>query len=235
MANLIALYRLQQVDRQLEEASQELNSLNSSDSGSNDFKEAEAALEKGRGEKREAERVLKNAELELATLETEKKQTEDKLYSGKITNSKELSQLERDIQQLTKRRDKLDEQVLNGMEKLENANQTLKVKEKLFEEAKSTLEREKNARESRVARLSQQLEELKLRRENFTRSLDEMLLEQYASLKERKAGLAIASLKKNSCSACYMMVSESTIQKVKTLELEYCSSCGRILYLDKEI
>lgn len=235
MANLIALYRLQQVDKQVEEIDKELQALADFDSGNSDYAKIEPTFEAAKAQRRDAERLLKDAELKLAALESEKTQSESKLFSGKITNSKELSQLERDLSQLGKQREKLDEQVLRAMDALEKANQDFFVKEKHLQESKIELEKEMNTRATRKENISRQLGGLKERRQSFSQALDESLLELYINLKERKGGLAIAKLQRNSCSACYMAAPQGTIQRVKALELEYCSSCGRILYLDKEM
>ncbi len=190
---------------------------------------------KAQSEKREADRLLKDAELELASVEAEKKQAQDKLYGGKVTNSKELSQLEKDLQQLDRRREKLDEQVLRGMDKIEKVNKEFSTKEQACNEVRTRCEADQSAHETRKEQLAKRLAELQTKRDTFTQSIDETLLERYANLKARKGGLAIVKVQKNTCGGCFMQVPESSMQKVKVLELEYCSSCGRILYLDKEM
>jgi len=234
MANLTVLYRLQQSDLQLEDNAEALSRLEGSSEGSEALRQAEAAWEKAKAEKREGDRKLKNAELQLASLENEKKQTQEKLYSGKVTNSKELSQLEKDLESLGKRRSQLDGEVLDFMDKLEKADALLVSSERKLAETKSQDAESHAAGESRKAELQKLRGELEARRQSLVQSLDEAILEKYQDLRKRHAGLAIVKLQKNSCGGCFMLVPESSIQKVKVLELEYCSSCGRILYLDKE-
>lgn len=233
-ANLMVLSRLQQTDTQWEEIQQELESFNSPN-GSAALQDIEKQLETAQGQTREEERILKDAELELAALEAEKKSVQGKLFSGKITNPKELSQLEKELQQLDRKRDKLDERILQQMEKVEKTKKDVGTQGNVLGQEKTRLEQEKNARKERKEFLEKRLLELQTKREALAQSLDESLLETYERLKKRKSGLAVVKIKKNSCGGCFMQVPQGLLQKVKSYELEYCSSCGRILYLDKEM
>lgn len=235
MANLIVLYRLQQADKQIDEIERELLALEGVLPGQEELESARKAYEESRSRKREADRKLKDAELELASLESEKKRVEEKLYGGKVTNAKELSQLEKDLDQLVKRREKLDERVLMGMEAVEKSDRELSGTESAFRGVEARAEGTRRALAERQERLRRQLEDLKARRQQLAESLESPLLEQYRGLRERKGGVAVVKLQKNSCGGCFMLVPESSIQKVRVLELETCSSCGRILYLDKEV
>lgn len=234
MPNLIALYRLQQADSQLEEFSSELSRLNAGGQGSAELEEAKSALEETRGKKREAERLQKDAELKLLSLESEKRKVEEKLFSGKVTNSKELEGYQRDLTQLVAQRGKLDDQVLRGMDSLESLGRDLQAKEAIVQEAQSREAQDAGDRQERIERLARQLEELKTRKESFLASIDELTLEQYHQLKERKGGIAVAKIQRMNCSACFMRVPDGIIKAVRALELETCTSCGRILYFDKE-
>ena len=51
-------------------------------------------------------------------------------------------------------------------------------------------------------------------------------------LRQRRAGRAVAMAKNGVCEGCGLTASNSKIQQARTgLELKYCSTCGRILYV----
>lgn len=232
--NLIVLYRLQQMDRQIEEVTQALESSSTSN-GKTELQDVEKRFETVQARKRDEERILKDAELELATLENEKKTVQTKLFSGKITNPKELSQLEKELEQIDKRREKLDDRVLRQMEKLEHTGIEAKTQQTVLDKTRVSFEEDRNVKETHRAQLEKQLNDTQTRRDALAQTVEESLLELYNALKKRKGGLAVVKVQKNSCGGCFMQVPEGSLQKVKALELEYCSSCGRILYLDKEM
>ena len=84
--------------------------------------ETQQALEKALGERR-AE--LKNAELETASLQTKRESVVQDLYSGRITNAKELDNLRQESENLAARIETLEEHVLELMVTVEElATQT---------------------------------------------------------------------------------------------------------------
>lgn len=232
MPNLANLFRLQQIENEIESIAEELAGIESLYATKGAFDSASAEFEKANARRRDAERILKDAELALSSLETEKKNVEKKLYGGTVNNSKELTQLQRDLEQIDKRREKSDEQVLRGMENLESIVGEWKEKEMALGEAKARFDEEVGIAGTRKEKLEKQLSDLNVRRRQLSESLEPSLLELYQALKKKKRGLAIVPIQKNACGGCFMAVSESAVSRVKDLELTYCSSCGRLLYLE---
>ncbi len=54
----------------------------------------------------------------------------------------------------------------------------------------------------------------------------------YDTLRPKKAGIAVAGVKDNTCQACRIMVSNSKVQQARAAtKLIYCGTCGRILHI----
>src|SRR5258708_5024868 len=116
---LTALYALQQIDSALALATRKHLAL---DPGRAELAAAEAAL-KSYDEITHAfhssSGSLKDTELELQGVEKKAKDFENKLYSGKVQNPKELQSMQEEIEALGRQRGRLDEQILTLMEEVE--------------------------------------------------------------------------------------------------------------------
>jgi len=235
MANLINLFRLQQTETQIEELEEELATMESTLQTKAPLETAQAEFDAANAKKRDAERMLKDAELALASLESEKKAVEKKLYGGTVNNSKELTQLQSEIGILDKRREKLDEKVLSAMDNLDSTVNVLSQKETVLKEAKTRFDEEIGLQGAKRDKLTKQLHDLNARRDTAIKSVEEPLLEEYLLLKKTKRGVAIAAIQKNSCGGCNMGLSEGSIGRAREYELVHCASCGRILFMDKEV
>jgi len=58
------------------------------------------------------------------------------------------------------------------------------------------------------------------------------LLQQYEDMRERKAGVAVASIENEVCSACNVKIPSGVLSTLRSQSerLVTCTSCGRILY-----
>jgi hypothetical protein len=74
--------------------------------------------------------------------------------------------------------------------------------------------------------------QLKKQRDTLTESLDKALFQQYEYLRERKAGVAVATIENENCSACHVRVPSGVLSTLRSQsdKLVSCTSCGRILY-----
>jgi predicted nucleic acid-binding Zn-ribbon protein len=225
----LSLYHLQQIDSRLQELEKELVLLQEPLLEELRVQEFSRSLEESEKKWKELERLQKAAELELASLETEKKDAEKKLYSGKVTNSKELLQLEKEIQQIHKKRENMDEKILDKMEVLQEYKNKISLLKNELETSKTHLEAAQKNREKEKIDLSNQMTGLKQKREDQLNQISPELIALYLSLIEKKDGTAVAKVENRVCGGCFIEIPESLIQKARSLQLTTCSSCGRIL------
>ena len=76
---------------------------------------------------------LRALELETGGLAEKLGQVSERLYSGRITNAKELAGLNQDEQMLQRRKAELEDQALSLMEQIETSDSELKTKHSAFE------------------------------------------------------------------------------------------------------
>ncbi len=174
--------------------------------------------------------TLHDRELESQTLDAKIKEVESRLSSGRVTNPKELTSLEKDRQMHLRNRSDLDGKTLELMEALERAQKrsgdssaVLKQVEAVRTEETQKLARERKALDTRLA-------ELAPLRDQARAALDAETLATYDRLRSAKGTNALARLKKDACSACGMQIPSGLISRIdEGEELVFCPDCGRIL------
>lgn len=192
--------------------------------------DARAAYEQDARGKAELESKLRALELETGSLSDKLKQVSDRLYSGRITNAKELADLNRDEQMLRRRQGELEDQTLTLMEQLEAAERG--VSEKQSTHAKIAAEtKARHAQERRrLDQLTADDADIELKRQALRAQLSIEVLRTYDYLRETKKGRAVVRVHAASCIACGTAVPSGLISRLKLgNELVFCTNCERIL------
>src|SRR5579875_409108 len=134
---LQALYALQQIDTQILRAKRAQAAL---DNGAQASQQAQVARDAELARRDALHRLsaeLKDSELKLSGLETKRKSYQQKLYQGTVTNARELSNIEREIEALGRQRSDLDGKILALMEQTEQAQADLNVAEQRARDAET--------------------------------------------------------------------------------------------------
>jgi predicted nucleic acid-binding Zn-ribbon protein len=202
---------------------------------------AQAALDLAQTEAEQAHstltittRSLKDAELELASVESKIADYEQRMRSGKLTNSREIANVEREIHQLSRQRSALDEKILELMDQAELQRTTTRQKDQRLSEAQQAFTDQRELSQQALEHLNSSISRLELNRASMAQALSaNQLYAKYESLRARPAsgGLAIAKIDPDRhCGGCHMPVSQQYAERVKEAnQLVICENCGRIL------
>lgn len=224
------LYRLQQIDNEIREKKQRLRQVLQG-------QKVDEALKKARQRKEETEEKLwdlrtrqKDLELELGKVNAKAERSEDRLYSGEVTNPKELEDLQREIASLGRRRDVLEEEILELMLQVEDAQAEDEAAGEELEELESAWNQRRERLAEEQEELAQDLNALLERREKQARRVDGEHMEAYKSvIAGRQDGVGVAALKNDMCQACGVRTSGNKARAARAGELVYCGGCDRIL------
>jgi predicted nucleic acid-binding Zn-ribbon protein len=228
---LHALYALQQIDTQVQKAKRAQATL---DNGAQAAQQAQAARDSEAAKRAALHRLsadLKDSELKLSGIETKRKNYQQKLYQGTVTNSRELSNIEREIEALGRQRSDLDDRILELMEQVEQAQAELKVAEEQSHAADSHHADIVARFQSRHEALNLEITEAMRRRAAAVSAVeDKALLKRYEDLRPRHSGLAVVKIEGNDCAGCHMTLPTGVIKSVKEgQQIEACENCGRLL------
>lgn len=229
MSNTLGLFRLQQVDSQIDRARIKLNTIQKTLENDIELKQALSKLETCQKENHHALHQMKNAEAEVQAQKIKIEQADSSLYGGSVKNPKELQDLQKDIASLKKHLATLEERELEAMVNSETATSE-------YENAKTELEllqaKRGNEHKTLIAEQTEliiQLERLAEEREASVTPIDVKMLETYDELRRSKRGVAIAEIKDGACASCATDINAAAQQNAKR-QIVQCPSCGRILF-----
>jgi predicted nucleic acid-binding Zn-ribbon protein len=231
MSAALGLYRLQQVDSQIDQIQARLKLIQEMLENDLELKAATWHFEVSDKNNKDAERALKLAEAEVQKQRIKIEQTEASLYGGSVHNPKELQDLQKDVSSLKRHLETLEERELEAMMSVESA-------EKELQQAQTELERVKSSRGNQSRDLTKEIESLRRDRERLDSerkavmsNLESKGLSLYDQLRQQRRGIAVTTLSDNSCAACGTTLTASQQQNARsTSQLFHCPTCGRILY-----
>jgi predicted nucleic acid-binding Zn-ribbon protein len=167
--------------------------------------------------------------LELGGINTEEKRTNLRLYSGNVKNPKELEDLQNKVQEISRRKETLEDEILeamimvdDGQEKQDAADHSFSAIQAAWEKSQESLRQEQNE-------LALRLHDLMEARQKQVVLIEKPLLAQYEAIRSRKGGVAVAALVDNRCSGCHLTVSAQKVTRAERGEIVTCGACLRII------
>ena len=223
------LYRLQKLDSERDAKQSRLVDIESALKDDRALRKTRKGAEKAERRARTWQTRQRDLELQIESLSDKMSGSEKRLYSGKVKNPKELADLQAEISSLKRRRQKLEDTLLDAMinrEEAEAARDEAGDHLKDMEASWSTQQVDLRA-EREV--LQQRVEEIEEKRMRVTARIDAKPLMTYERVRERKGGQAVAQIRGGACSACGVTVPPSAEWKLRQGELVQCDTCGRII------
>jgi predicted nucleic acid-binding Zn-ribbon protein len=160
-------------------------------------------------------------------------EVDGRMYSGAVTNPKELQDLQNEVASLRRRREALEEKQFEALLACEGAEaRSAEVQHRLEQAEAAAAEAHVNLREER-GRLQGGVARLETNRGAMVTPIPSADLDLYARLRQSKKGRAVSQLDEGACTACGVAPSSSRIQDARQgNELILCGNCGRILCAD---
>jgi len=231
MSAALGLYRLQQVDTQVDQIQARLKTIHETLENDLELVAATQSLAAADSQHKESERTLRQSENEVETQRIKIEQTEAKLYSGNVHNPKELQDLQMDAASLKRYLATLEERQLETMVNAETTeNQLLAAKEKL-EAVKANLKEQNHDLTLESEVLNKDYERLLSERNAVISDITQQAITTYDQLRKQKRGIAVTAMSDNSCVSCGTTLTASLQQNARSAsQLCNCPTCGRILY-----
>ncbi|MGC9522564.1 MAG: zinc ribbon domain-containing protein [Anaerolineae bacterium] len=224
-----ALIRLQEIDRELAEHRRRLEAIASELQQDSAVREAERTAESCAEAAREARQAQQELEFELSQVQTKREREEQNLYSGRITNSRELQDLQAEIQSLRRRISSLEDELLEAMMEREAADEAASAAQERLQETRARIEAQQAHLIEERAELETTDEALRAERAKLAEQIPPAILDTYEHLWDRTGGMPVAQLNGEVCSVCGTVVLRMTRRKVSRGEEAYCDTCGRLL------
>jgi predicted nucleic acid-binding Zn-ribbon protein len=224
------LYQLQEVDLELESNEQALNQIASQLGESKAVIETQNKLASERRHLEELTHQQHSVEWEIDDITSKLKTAEEELYSGRIRNPKELTNLQQEIDGLKVKRNKLEDQALEIMEKAELATKSAATLDSELRKIKTEWQSQQHKLSTDLKQVETAISNLKHKRELLATAIDPQVTDIYHELK-RQRGTAVAKVEQGICHGCRISLPVTELQRARSSNLVRCSSCGRILFL----
>lgn len=230
MSDVLALYRIQQLELEIIDQTKRIKAIDLQLEDNAGLHEAEAAFEAAKVAFDEAVKHANEMNLEIATLIDKKQNSETRLYSGEVTNPKEMQDLQMEIESLARRNNVLDDELLRIISHRDACQATLNecegalndIGEERKEENKNLLKEKKSLASTVKKQLSQ--------RKASVAELPAELFKTYIVLRAKKANRPVSVLRDDACTICGIEQNSTVITAInRSSDLVNCQSCGRIL------
>lgn len=225
------LFQLQEIDSAIDKARKRIEEIDNFIRGDKTLRAAQKALEAREKSYITLKNQFDGLNDEIQSRKNKKSQSESSLYSGIISNPKELQDLQNEIVYLNSSIAKMEDELFQHLIDLENsekqlnqAKEALKAARSNFETEKSLLTGEKNQLDSLIASQQDQ-------KSSLVKQIDRSSLEKYQAIRSSKSGLAVSKLMDGACGICGNSLTPSQCQQARSPgTLLICPSCGRIIY-----
>jgi len=194
-----------------------------------------------RDQLKHAEAQAHDLENDIATADTRIEKLREQMNS--VKTNKEYSAMLVEVNTIKADRSKVEEQALEVMSKVEVLQAELKQLSKAVEDQKKIKELADRDLAERTEEVADRLAELKADRDQAASHVPDEPLQVFEKLNDAYEGEAMAPIIEEdrrrleyTCGGCYMSIPVEKVNLLMTSdEITRCSSCGRILYMEKQL
>jgi len=230
MSQARALYRVQEIELAVIDRRIRLKEIDSQLEDNAVVQEAQSQLDDAQAHLDTVLKQVKDVENQIETVVEKHKSTESRLYSGAVKNPKELQDMGKEIESLTRRRETLDNQLLDIMLERDEALAMKQLTEEELAQVTDAWEMEHKDLLDEKNQLTTESEKLMIQRKEALQGIHADSLKEYNSLRSAKSNRPVAILENKACSACGIEQNNAIITAVNQDErLIKCHNCGRIL------
>lgn len=230
MSEVAALYRLQELELDILERAKRIKAINAQLEDDAALREAEAETAAAQEALESAEAQVRDMELEIAAAVDKRQSAESRLYSGEVTNPKELQDMQMEVEALTRRRSVLDDE----LRRLSSERDTLRSKAEdagaRCNQARAEQDLESKDLLEEKQTLTDTVSQLLARRKSSVDAIPQQAFQIYNSMRAAKSNRPVAVLRDKACTICGIDQNYIVIMAInRGDDLVHCQSCGRIL------
>jgi uncharacterized protein len=230
MAVTKQLYELQELDNDIENTRQTLDVKTHQLGNRAALDKAAAALAAEQKNLEDLKRLRRQDEAEVADVAAKISEVNKQLYSGRVNNSKELSNLQSDVNMLGNQKDGLETKTLEIIEHLEETEKKAAALTEDYRKMAVSWAAEQEQLKKDTGLLKTTLDTLLASRKEAAAKIDPATLSLYEIIRKKKKQ-AVARVERGICQSCRLTLSASLQQKARAGHAVQCGTCGRILFV----
>jgi uncharacterized protein len=227
------LFQIQKIDTEIRQNESRLREFTTNLNNDSIFLQADQVYQTLLGLLSAVEKQSSDIDKKIADFKNKKQQLNSSLYGGKIQNSKELQDLQKEIESIGKNISLLEDLQIQKWEEIEKLRAEKDIQESKLLLIKETRHSQVAGIQSAIELINNEIGRLKIEKKGIRDQIAKSLLELYDTLIITKKGVAITQIDESYCSSCGNTLTPSDCQNAKVhSSITYCSNCGRILYGD---
>ncbi len=179
----------------------------------------------------------RKADADVEQVKARRTRDQDRMSQGLISNPKDLERMQHELETLERRISTLEDEELEVMEQLEDAQKLLDDLKQQVAGADERLAVLTAARDERTTEIDQELDGLTAQRAPAVEGMPEDLLALYEKLRTNRRGVGVAELRQRRCSGCQLTIDNAEIEVIRKAPSDLvirCEECSRILVRTSE-
>jgi predicted nucleic acid-binding Zn-ribbon protein len=157
---------------------------------------------------------------------------EQRLFSGSVSNPKELGALQAEVAMLKRKKSDKEDELLEVMLQRDQASETLSRLEAERRDAAAEADALRSKVETATAEIDSELKTHGSARAEIASVLPDDLLALYDQLRAAKGGVGAAALEAGTCQGCHTKLPAKEIERLRAEGgLQRCDNCRRILVI----
>lgn len=172
------------------------------------------------------------ADADVELVKVRRKRDRDRMDSGAIANPKDLERMQHELDTLERRITVLEDEELEVMEQLEEAQAALAELTAALETIDTRLGELTSARDARAAEIDAEIGTVAAGRAAIVAEIPDDLLALYEKLRASKDGIGAAELRQRACGGCRIRLDPAELQVIRGTSVDTvvrCQECQRIL------
>lgn len=172
-------------------------------------------------------------EAEIQALDQKIQHESSRLYSGEVSSPKELTSIQAELDGLRRRKNHIEDQLLDLMEKRESAEKELAGSKEAISTLAEKVEQAKAARDDASLHIEQDMTAARTERSSIVPGIPAEALEIYEEIRPKKEGVAVAALERGVCRGCMVAISPVSLDAIRRSDdpLIRCENCRRLLVI----
>ncbi len=169
---------------------------------------------------------------DVEQVKTRRKRDRDRMDQGLITNPKDLERMQHELESLERRITSLEDEELEVMATVEDAQRTLDSLTGQVAAADERLSLLASSRDEKASGIDQELKQIEADRAPAVEGLPADLLALYDKLRAAKGGVGAAALRARQCGGCRLTIDNAELEVIRQKpvdEVVRCEECQRIL------
>jgi uncharacterized protein len=231
MSQTLSLYRLQQIDSQMDRLRVRLLEIQKILEDDTELRQLREQASEADAHCRSSQEALKLAERNVQNQLIKIEQTQSNLYAGKSHSPKELQDLQNDVAALKRYLIILEDRQIDAMQETETAEADQKLSHDKVTASNDDHARRNQNLQREQDTVNNDLERSIVEYNAVAGAIPAANLDLYYQLRQKRRGVAVALIGDNACGACGSTLSLAQIQSAHSSDrILLCPSCGRILY-----